>query len=316
LRTFLEVKDLHVYFPIRTGFFGKITGYVKAVDGVTFEVGKGEIFALVGESGSGKSTTLKAILKLVPIYSGRIVFDGMDITNLKEKETKWYRKRVQAVFQNPQTSLNPRMKVFDIIAEPLKLHLKLRGEELRKKVYELIKLVGLPESILNQYPVNLSGGQAQRVAIARAISINPELLLLDEPTSALDISTQAQILNLLLDLKENLNLSYILVTHDISIAIYMANYIAVMYLGKIMEKGSAEKVLPEPLHPYTKLLIASAILTKNEKTIEEPPNIFNPSTGCKFYPRCPYTIDICRKEEPPLIEIEKDRYISCWLFNK
>jgi oligopeptide/dipeptide ABC transporter ATP-binding protein len=312
----LEVEDLRVYFPIKRGLFGKVVGYVKAVDGVTFGVEKGEVFALVGESGSGKSTTLRAILKLVDIYSGRIVFDGVDVTNLRDSEAGWYRRRIQAVFQNPQTSLNPRMKVFDIIAEPMKLHLKLRGEDLRRKVYELIKLVGLPESVLTQYPVNLSGGQAQRVAIARAISINPDLVLLDEPTSALDISTQAQILNLLLDLKENLNLSYILVTHDISVAIYMANRIAVMYLGKIVEKGSAEKVLSEPLHPYTKLLKESAILAKNKKIVEKPVEIDKQITGCRFYPRCPYAVDICRKEEPQLIEIEKDQYIACWLYSK
>jgi len=263
---------------------------------------------------------LRAILRLVDIYSGRIVFDNVDITNRRESDLKWYRRRVQAVFQNPQGSLNPRMRVFDIIAEPLKLHLKIPREEVLSRVHELARLVGLPESILDQSPQSLSGGQAQRVAIARAISIKPDLLLLDEPTSALDVSTQAQILNLLLDLKEKLNLSYILVTHDISVARYMADTIGVMYLGKIVEKSSADTILSEPLHPYTKLLISSALLLEEKslesslKPIGEPPSAINPPLGCRFHPRCPYATEKCKREEPPLVTTRKEHFVACWLY--
>jgi oligopeptide/dipeptide ABC transporter ATP-binding protein len=293
---------------------------VKAVDGVSFTVERGQIHALVGESGCGKSTVLRAILRLVDVYSGRIVFDNVDITNRGESDLKWYRRRVQAVFQNPQGSLNPRMRVFDIIAEPLRLHLKIPREEVLSRVHELTRLVGLPESILDQSPQSLSGGQAQRVAIARAISIKPDLLLLDEPTSALDVSTQAQILNLLLDLKEKLNLSYILVTHDISVARYMADTIGVMYLGKIVEKGSADAILSEPLHPYTKLLISSALLLEEKslestlKPIGEPPSAINPPPGCRFHPRCPYATEKCKREEPPLVTTGKEHFVACWLY--
>jgi len=311
---------LKVYFPIRRGIFGRVVGYVKAVDGVSFTVERGQIHALVGESGCGKSTVLRAILRLVDVYSGKIVFDNVDITSRRESDLKWYRRRVQAVFQNPQGSLNPRMRVLDIIAEPLKLHLKIPREEVLNRVHELIRLVGLPESILDQSPQSLSGGQAQRVAIARAISIKPDLLLLDEPTSALDVSTQAQILNLLLDLKEKLNLSYILVTHDISVARYMADTIGVMYLGKIVEKSSSETILSEPLHPYSKLLVSSALLLEEKsvettlKPIGEPPSAINPPPGCRFHPRCPYAIEKCKVEEPLLMSTGKDHFVACWLY--
>jgi oligopeptide/dipeptide ABC transporter ATP-binding protein len=311
----LRVENLKVYFPIKSGFFGKIIGYVKAVDGVSFSLKKGEIHALVGESGSGKTTIVKAILRLVDPIEGRIIFDEKDITKMREDELRWYRRRVQAVFQNPQTSLNPRMKVKDILAEPLKIHTDLTYKEILEKIRELIKLVGLPESVLEHSPPSLSGGQAQRVAIARAISINPELILLDEPTSALDVSTQAQILNLLLDLKEKLGLSYILVTHDISVAKYMADYISVIYLGKIVEQGPAAYVLNEPLHPYTRLLLSS--VPELEKTITSFPKIIEREDikeikGCKFSPRCPLASDRCFREEPPLIEVKKEHFVSCW----
>lgn len=318
MKPLLEVRNLKVYFPLRRGLFGRVVGYVRAVDEVSFAVSKGQIYALVGESGCGKSTVLRAILRLVDVYSGKIIFDGVDVTSKREQELKWYRQRVQAVFQNPQASLNPRMKVFDIIAEPLKLYSKLSREELTGIVLELTKLVGLTESVLSQSPANLSGGQAQRVAIARAISVKPDLLLLDEPTSALDISTQAQILNLLLELKEQLNLSYILVTHDISVARYVADEIGVMYLGKLVEKGFADTILSEPLHPYTKLLMSSALLFKeksfNSTPIGETPSALNPPPGCRFHTRCPYAIERCRREEPPLINLRKERLVSCWLY--
>jgi len=316
----LDVRDLRVYFPIRRGLFGRVVGYVKAVDGVNFSLEKGRVFSLVGESGSGKSTVLRAILRLVDVYAGKILFDNIDVTSMKEGELKWYRRRVQAVFQNPQASLNPRMKVFDIIAEPLRLHIRMSREEVKSRVFELINLVGLHESILAQSPSSLSGGQAQRVAIARAISINPDLVLLDEPTSALDVSTQAQILNLLLDLKDKLNLSYVLVTHDISVARYMADYIGVMYLGKIVEIGLADEVLSNPIHPYTNLLLSSALLLEKsglEIAVEhagEPPSALNSSPGCKFHTRCPFAWEKCRKEEPPQINIGKEHYVACWLY--
>ncbi|MEM1610334.1 MAG: ABC transporter ATP-binding protein [Sulfolobales archaeon] len=318
----LSVRNLKVYFPIRRGLFGKVVGHIKAVDDISFSVKKKSIYAIIGESGSGKTTVLKTILRLYKPTSGRIIFNDVDVTDIQEKKLMWYRRRVQAVFQNPYTSLNPRMRVKDIIAEPLKLHTNISKEEIANEVAKLAKLVGLPENILHQTPTSLSGGQAQRVAIARAISTKPDLVLLDEPTSALDVSMQAQILNLLLDLREKLDLTYVIVTHDISIVRYMADYISVMYLGKIVEEGSSEEILSNPLHPYTKMLLISFLDPLKEKIDEEipieigePPSIVNPPTGCRFHTRCPLAKDICKIREPPLIEVNKDHRVACWLYS-
>jgi len=323
--TLLEVVDLVKYFPIRKGIFGRIVGYVKAVDGVSFKVGENETFALVGESGSGKTTTAKCILGLFKPTSGKILFMGKNILELKGEDVKWYRKHVQAVFQNPFLSLNPRMKVEDIVAEPLKVHRKdLSKEEIREMVYEILDKVGLTRALAKRYPYDLSGGQAQRVAIARAIALKPKLIVLDEPTSALDVSVQAQILNLLIDLKEELKLSYLMISHDLSVVRYISDWVAVMYLGKIVELARTEELFEKPLHPYTQALLSAVPepdpkIMKSKKRIVlpgEPPSAINPPPGCRLHPRCPYVMDTCRKKEPPLVEYEKDHWVACWLYHK
>ncbi|MEM4686128.1 MAG: ABC transporter ATP-binding protein [Zestosphaera sp.] len=319
MSSLLEVNGLTKYFPVKTGLFGRVVGYVRAVDGVSFEVAEGTVFALVGESGSGKTTTLRCILKLTEPTSGEIRVDGRDVTRLKGKELKWFRRNVQAVFQNPYLSLNPRMRVKDLIAEPLKTHTEMSKEEIYRRVAEVLALVGLPEAVANQHPPSLSGGQAQRVAIARALSIEPKLLLLDEPTSALDVSVQAQILNLLVELKEKLKLTYLLVTHDLSVVRYMSDYVAVMYLGKIMEVGTSDEIFSEPGHPYTLALLSSIPepdprIKKLKKKIMlsgEPPSPMNPPSGCRLSNRCPYAIKECVAEEPELIKVTKTHYVRC-----
>ncbi|MEM0244729.1 MAG: ABC transporter ATP-binding protein [Zestosphaera sp.] len=319
MSSLLEVNGLTKYFPVKTGLFGRVAGYVRAVDGVSFEVAEGTVFALVGESGSGKTTTLRCILKLTEPTSGEIRVDGRDVTRLKGKELKWFRRNVQAVFQNPYLSLNPRMRVKDLIAEPLKTHTEMSKEEIYRRVAEVLALVGLPEAVANQHPPSLSGGQAQRVAIARALSIEPKLLLLDEPTSALDVSVQAQILNLLVELKEKLKLTYLLVTHDLSVVRYMSDYVAVMYLGKIMEVGTSDEIFSEPGHPYTLALLSSIPepdprIKKLKKKIMlsgEPPSPMNPPSGCRLSNRCPYAIKECVAEEPELIKVTKTHYVRC-----
>lgn len=315
----LKVRELVKYFPVRTGLFGKIVGYVRAVDGVSFEVSEGTVFALVGESGSGKTTTLRCILRLTEPTSGEILIEGKDLSRLEGKDLKWFRRNVQAVFQNPYLSLNPRMKVKDLIAEPLKTHTSMDKEEIYRRVTEVLALVGLPESVANQNPPSLSGGQAQRVAIARALSIEPKLLLLDEPTSALDVSVQAQILNLLVELKEKLRLTYLLVTHDLSVVRYMSDYIAVMYLGKIMEIGTADEIFNESRHPYTLALLSSipelsTYTKKMRKKVTlpgEPPSPMNPPSGCRLSNRCPYATKECMTEEPELTKVTETHYVRC-----
>lgn len=316
----MKINNLKKYFPIRSGIFGKIVGYVKAVDGVTFSIGQGEVVSLVGESGSGKTTIAKCILLLEKPTSGEIIFDGYDITQANSKKLKDYRRNVQAVFQNPFLSLDPRMNVYDIVSEPVKNHMKLSRRELYEYVSKLLEMVGLDRSFLDKFPHELSGGQAQRVAIARAISLNPKLVVLDEPTSALDVSIQAQILNLLAELKEKINLSYLLITHDLSIVRYISDRVLVIYLGKIMEEAPTEEIFGEPRHPYTQILLSSIPDPFNRDTREktilrgEPPSPVNPPRACRFHTRCPHVMDICREEEPPEIIGKNKHRTYCWLY--
>jgi len=318
----VEINNLRKYFPIRSGLFGKIVGHVKAVDGITFSVGQSEVVSLVGESGSGKTTIAKCLLLLERPTSGEILFDGYNITEAKGKEYRDYRRSVQAVFQNPFLSLDPRMNVHDIISEPVKNHMKLSRKELYEYVSKLLEMVGLDQSFLEKFPHELSGGQAQRVAIARAISLNPKLVILDEPTSALDVSIQAQILNLLAELKEKMNLSYLLITHDLSIVRYISDRVLVIYLGKIMEEAPTEKIFKEPLHPYTQTLLTSVpdpfAKDVREKVIlrGEPPSPTNPPKACRFHTRCPHVMDVCREEEPPEIQFGEKHRTYCWLHVK
>ncbi|OYT44908.1 MAG: peptide ABC transporter substrate-binding protein [Desulfurococcales archaeon ex4484_42] len=319
--TLLEVINLRKYFPIKRGILGRVVGYVKAVDGVSFHINENEVFSLVGESGSGKTTVARCILRLYEPTDGRIVFEGKDITKLKGKELKDYRRKVQAVFQNPFLSLNPRMRIVDIVAEPLLAHMKISRNEARKEAIELLERVGLSSSLARRFPSDLSGGQAQRVAIARALALKPKLIILDEPTSALDVSVQAQILNLLDDLRKEFKLSYLLISHDLSVVRYISDYVAVMYLGKIVESAPTEELFSNPLHPYTKALLSAVPepdprLKKLRKRISlpgEPPSAINPPTGCRLHPRCPYATEKCKREEPELKHVGGNHYVRCWL---
>ncbi len=326
MRPLVEVEDLKKYFPVERSFIERILSrkrrYVKAVDGITFAIRRGEVFALAGESGCGKTTTAYLIVRLLEPTSGRIVFNGRDITHEPERSLRrWYRRRVQIIFQDPYASLNPRMKVGEAIAHPLEIHGIAEGKEKKEMVLDMLRKVGLtpPELFYNKYPHELSGGQRQRVAIARALILRPELVVADEPTSALDVSIRSQILKLLLELKKELNLTYLYITHDLATAYYIADRIAVMYLGKIVELGSVEDVLENPLHPYTKALL-SAIpipdprMSRTRRRVKipgEPPNPINPPTGCRFHPRCPWATKLCAVEEPELREVSPGHYVAC-----
>lgn len=316
-KVLVEVHNLKKYFPIR-GWLFKTMGYVKAVDDVSFYIGEKETYGLIGESGCGKTTLGRTILRLIEPTSGEVIFDGTNLTKLDKKELKKMRRYMQIVFQNPFSSLDPRMCVRDIIAIGLKAHTNLTDIEIDKKILRLLKLVGLKEEHMWRYPHELSGGQNQRVAIARAISLDPKFIVLDEPTSALDVSVQAQILNLLEDLQEKLKLSYLFISHDISVVGYISDRIGVMYLGKIVEEMSAEKIWENSMHPYTQSLISAvpipSLEVRKRKRIVlrgEVPSPVNPPPGCRFHPRCPYAMEICKHKEPRIIEIENSHFVAC-----
>ena len=313
----LIVKDLVKHF-IKGGYFqSKIV--VKAVDGVSFSVRKGSTLGLVGESGSGKTTVGKTILRLVEPTSGSAIFDGVDIFKLSKRELRRFRKRMQIVYQDPFSSMNPRMRIVDIVGRPLMIHgIVENKEDKESEVARLLESVGIDPENMYRYPHEFSGGQRQRIAIARAISVKPEFIVLDEPTSALDVSVQAQILKLLKDLQKELDLSYLFISHDLSVVNYMSEEVAVMYAGEIVELGRSEDVFQDPLHPYTEALLFSVPIPdpgKREiRTIEgEPPSPVSPPKGCRFHPRCPYAEEICKVKEPPLIRV-KNRQVMCWRY--
>jgi len=314
----LEIKDLKVYFPIKDKLFGKPEKFIKAVNGVSFHVKKGETFGIVGESGSGKSTIAMTILGIHKKTGGEIVFKGKTIES--KEDFKFLRKKVQIVLQDPEASLDPRKKIKYIVREGLDIYKIATKDERNKRVKEVILKVGLTEEVLNKYPHELSGGQKQRVSIARALVLEPELLILDEPTSSLDVSVQAQILNLLMDLQERLALTYIFISHDLKVVEHIADRVMIMYLGKIMEMGSAQDILLEPLHPYTKALLSSVPLPdpkrrKDEEVFEgEVPSPLDPPRGCPFKTRCKYAMDIC--DEPPKPVRVNDRLIFCHLYKE
>ena len=324
----IEAVNLKKWFPLRTGFFSTLLKkelYVKAVDDVSFYVRKGEIFGLVGESGSGKTTTGKLLIRLIEPTSGKIIFKGEDITKYPESKLKSYRKKVQIIFQDPYESLNPRMLVEDILSEPLLIHGISDEKEIYEKTYKVLEAVKLtpPEEFLLRYPHELSGGQRQRVATARALMLDPEFIVADEPVSMLDVSIRAEVLNVILDLREKFNVAFLFITHDLALARHMCDRIAVMYLGKIVEMADVDDLVYDPLHPYTKALInAVPVPDPTAKRIEvvikgEIPSPVNPPPGCRFHTRCPSIIgDICRTEEPELIELMKDHYVACHLYKK
>jgi peptide/nickel transport system ATP-binding protein len=320
----IEVLDLEKWFPVRKGFlkalFSRKESYVKAVDGINFNVKFKEIFGLVGESGSGKTTTGRLVVKMIDPTSGKIFFKGEDITHLTGEKMKHIRRKLQMVFQDPYESLNPRKTVFDIVAEGLRIQKIVNSEkEIAERVIKALEDVKLvpPEEFLYRYPHELSGGQRQRVAIARTFIVNPEFVVADEPVSMLDVSIRAEILNLFIELIEKFNVSILYITHDLATARHMCHKIAVMYLGKIMEMGSVEDIVYEPLHPYTNALLSAVPVPdpksrRTKLTIKgEIPSPIDPPPGCRFCTRCPAVEEICRKEEPELINVGKEHYVAC-----
>lgn len=317
----VEVKDLKKYFPVRGGIFQRVINYVKAVDGVNLGIKSRETFGLVGESGCGKTTFGRAVLRLVEPTAGKIYFDGIDITGLSRREMQKMRRSMQIVFQDPYASLHPRKLIKDIVGEPLKIHFPLKDEEIKKRVLEVLYSVGLSEEHMYRYPHEFSGGQRQRIAIARALILKPKFLVLDEPTSALDVSVQAKILKLLVDLQRKFNLTYLFISHNISVIEYISDRIAVMYLGKIVEISKAG-VFRNPFHPYTVSLV-SAIpdldpRAKKKKLLlkGEVPSPINPPKGCRFSTRCPMVQPTCKNVEPILQEVEDGHFVACHYWDK
>jgi len=321
----VKVVGLKEYFPIKQGFFVKRTvAHVKAVDGVDFEIKKGETFALVGESGCGKTTVGRTILRLIDPTDGRIFFDGTDISKLGYKELLPFRRRMQIVFQDPMSSLNPRMTVGQIVTEPMLFHKVVETkEEANKRAKELMEMVGLKTFHLDRYPHQFSGGQRQRIAIARAIAIQPEFIVLDEPTSSLDVSVQAQIINMFLDFQERFHFSYLFISHNLGLVRFISQRVAIMYLGRIVEMGDSEEIFSQPLHPYSKALLSATPVPdpKVEKARKRiiltggVPSPINRPSGCFFNPRCPFKMEVCEKEYPQLIQISDDHWVACHLVN-
>ena len=320
--TLLRVEDLKIYYPVAGSGFGK-KEFVKAVDGVTFEVKKGEVFGIVGESGCGKSTLGRGVCKLENLTSGHVYLDGEDITEYNDRRMRSIRKKVQMVFQDPYASLNPRMSVFDIIAEPLLVHHLYQDKaDLEKKVLDLLHPVGLDDYHANRYPHEFSGGQRQRIGIARALAVEPSLIIADEPVSALDVSIQAQVLNLLNELKHDLDLTYIFVAHDLSVVEYISDRVGVMYLGNFVEVGEKEKIYSNPMHPYTQALLSAVPVpdptAKRERILLEGsiPSAHKPPTGCKFHTRCPKCMECCKTQAPERYEVDDGHYVYCHLYDK
>ena len=325
LSEIVKVEHLTKYFPVQKSFleqlFTRELSYVKAVDDVTFSIKSGEFFTLAGESGCGKTTTGRVIVKLLEPTSGKIYFNGADITKLKGEKLRLLRRKMQIIFQDPYASLNPRMNIIDAVGHPLEIHGLAKGEEKKKKVLEVLEKVGLtpPEQFINLYPHQLSGGQRQRVALARSIILKPEFMVADEPVSMIDVSLRSTIIDLMLSFRKELGLTYLFITHDLAVAKYISDKIAIMYLGKIVEMGHKEPLFRNPMHPYTQALLSAIPVPNPErerKRIEltgEVPSAIDIPTGCRFHPRCPYRTDKCSKEEPQLTEVEKDHFVACHL---
>jgi peptide/nickel transport system ATP-binding protein len=319
----VKIERLKKYFPVQKSFleqlFARKRTYVKAVDDVSFSVNKGEIFTLAGESGCGKTTTGKLIVRLIEPTSGRIWFEGTDVTMITGERLRLLRRKMQIIFQDPYASLNPRMRVGKAVGHPLEINNLAKGEEKDKMVLEVLGKVGLapPEKFVNLFPHQLSGGQRQRVALARSIILKPEFMVADEPVSMIDVSLRTTIIDLMLEFRKELGLTYLFVTHDLAVAKYISDRIAIMYLGKIVEMGSKESIFIDPLHPYTQALLSAIPVPDPERKREttglqgEVPSAINVPLGCRFNPRCPIKQQECTEKEPELVEVEKDHFVAC-----
>jgi oligopeptide transport system ATP-binding protein len=319
--TILRVNNLKKHFPIMRGVLRRQVGAVKAVDGISFDVRKGETLGLVGESGCGKTTAGRVILQLYPVTAGEIYFEGQEVSSLSSEELRKLRPRMQMIFQDPHASLNPRMTVGSIVGEPLSEHGTGSRRERRRRVEELLELVGMDPTFANRYPHEFSGGQRQRIGIARALALNPDFIVCDEPIAALDVSIQAQVVNLLEDLQTELGLTYLFISHDLSMIRHIANRVAVMYLGKIVEMADQNALYVEPLHPYSQALLSAVPIAdpvleeKRERIIlmGDVPNPANPPQGCNFNTRCPIAVDICFHQDPEWRELRPDHMVACHL---
>ena len=315
----LDVQNLKKYFPIRGGVFQHTVGYVKAVDGISFQLKRGETLGIVGESGCGKSTAGRTILRLHEITDGKVLFNGKDIAKLSKKELRKKRLEMQMVFQDPYSSRNPRMTVGQIIGEALTDHKLMDKAHAKEKVQEIMEVCGLPSYYVNRYPHEFSGGQRQRIGIARALVLDPQFIICDEPVSALDVSIQSQIINLLSDLQKERNFSYIFISHDLSVVEYISNRVAVMYLGNIVELADKNEIFDNPLHPYTKALMSAIPVPdptrKRERIIlsGDLPSPSNPPSGCKFRTRCPMACEKCAKETPEYRDVGSGHFVACHL---
>jgi oligopeptide/dipeptide ABC transporter ATP-binding protein len=316
----LSVSDLKVHFPIKRGIFSRIIGYVYAVDGISLTLKKGETIGLVGESGCGKTTAGMAILRLVEPTAGKVTFDGMDVSRMTKSQLQSLRRQMQIIFQDPYSSLNPRMTVNQIICDPMDIHGVYRGRNREERIAYLLEKVGLTAEQGRRYPHEFSGGQRQRIGIARALALNPQLIIGDEPVSALDVSIQAQIINLLIDLQGEFGLSYIIIAHDLAVVEHLCDRIAVMYLGKIVETASYRDLYRDPKHPYTQALLSSVPVPDPRKArgrkilTGDVPSPINPPSGCHFHTRCPHRMEICDKTEPTLKNVGGHHEVACYLY--
>lgn len=324
----LKVEHLKKYFPVEKNFLEKLLArtksFVKAVDDVSFSIRRGEVFTLAGESGCGKTTTGKLVVRLIPPTSGKIFFNSTETTTLSPEKLRILRRKMQIIFQDPYASFNPRMKIGDAVGHPLEIHGLAKDQEKRKKVLEMLERVDLtpPEQFADLYPHQLSGGQRQRAAIARSLILDPEFIVADEPVSMIDVSLRTTIIDLMLELRKELNLTYLFITHDLAIAKYISDRIAIMYLGKIVEMGDKKEIFSNPLHPYTKALLAAIPVPNPERKRKpialkgEVPSAINIPSGCRFHPRCPHEEKRCKEKEPELIEVSPNHFVACHLVEK
>jgi oligopeptide transport system ATP-binding protein len=321
----VDVQNLKMYFPIRRGLLvERVVGHVHAVDDISFHVRKGETLGLVGESGCGKSTTGRAVLQIYKPTAGKVMFNGVDVTKASGKDLRHYRRNMQMIFQDPFASLDPRMTVGGIIAEPLEIHNLAKGKEKEEKVREMLRVVGLNPYFANRYPHEFSGGQRQRIGIARALALEPEFIVCDEPISALDVSIQAQVINLLEELQVQYNLTYLFIAHDLAVVRHISDRVAVMYVGKIMEVADRTELYELPLHPYTRALLSAVPIPdpKIEKRRSriilqgDVPSPVNPPSGCRFHPRCPFARADCSQAEPPLEEVRPRHWVACFYWKE